>query len=117
MSLLNFNVIKIRCGDVTKTPHFTKSISTVDNRTQKSDGHSESDEEIFVHSVNTETSAEWFAPLSVNGTILPLKIETGAQANLLSMKDYNALKQRPKLKKRETNLTSYNNDIIPTVVT
>ena len=72
----------------------------MNNRTQKSDDHSDNKEEIFVHSVDTVTGDEWFAPLSVNGTILPLKIETGAQANLLSMKDYNALKQRPKLKKR-----------------
>ena len=55
-------------------------------------------------------------PLSVNGTILPLKIDTGAHANLFSMKDYNALKQRSKLKKGETNLTSYNNDNISTTV-
>jgi len=41
--------------------------------------------------------------------------DTGVQANILSMKDYYALKQRPKLKKRETNLTSYNNDNISTV--
>ena len=77
----------------------------MDNRTQKSDAYSESEEEIFVHSVETETGDEWFPPLSVNGTILPLKIDTGAQANLLSIKDYNALKQRPKIKKGETNLT------------
>ena len=62
----------------------TKSISTVDNRTQNYDSHSESEEEIFVHSVDTETGDEWFAPLAVNGTILPLKIDTGAQANLPS---------------------------------
>jgi len=43
--------------------------------------------------------------LSVYGTILPLKIDTGAQANLLSTKDYNVLKQRPKLKKRDNNIT------------
>ena len=70
-------------------------INAVDNRTQKSDGHGDSEEEIFVHSADTETGDEWFAPLSVNGTILPLKIDTGAQANLLSMKNYNAPKQRP----------------------
>jgi len=32
-----------------------KSISTVDNRTQKSDSQSESEEELFFHSVDTET--------------------------------------------------------------
>ena len=95
----------------------TKLICTVDNRTKKSDAHSESEEEIFVHSNDAETCDEWFAPLSVNGTILPLKIDTGAQSNLLSMKDYNVLKQRPKLKERDRNLTSYNNDIILTIGT
>ena len=89
----------------------------MDNCTQKSDEHSESEEEIFVHPVDTEAGDEWLSPLSVNGILLPLKIDTGAQANLLSMKDYNARKQRPKLKKRETNLTLYNNDSIPTVRT
>jgi len=89
----------------------------LDNRTQKSDEHSESEEEIFVHSVDTETGDEWFPPLSINGTILLLKFGTGAEAKLFAMKDYNTLKQRLKLKKRDTNLTSNNNDIIPTVVT
>ena len=56
----------------------------MDKRTPKIDEHSESEEEIFVHSVDTETGDEWFAPLPVNGTILHLKIDTGAQANLLS---------------------------------
>ena len=95
----------------------TKSISTVDNRTQNYDSHSESEEEIFVHSVDTVTGDEWFAPLAVNGTILPLKIDTGAQANLLSMKDYKSLTDRPKLRVRATNLTCYNNSTIPTAGT
>jgi hypothetical protein len=33
------------------------------------------------------------------------------------VKDYDALKQRPKLKKIKINLTSYNNDRIPTIGT
>jgi len=97
--------------------HKTKPISTVDNLKNKSDAHRDSEEEICVHSVDIEIGDEWFMPLSVNGTILPVKIDPGPQANVLSMKDYNVLKQRSNLKKRDTNLTSYNNDIIPTVVT
>ena len=55
----------------------TRLISTLNSRTQKSDAHSESDEEIFVHSVDTETGDKWFASLSVNGTVPPLKMDTG----------------------------------------
>ena len=55
----------------------TKSISTADNRTQKSDERSESEEEIFIYSVDIETGDEWFAPLSLNGTILPPEDQQG----------------------------------------
>ena len=66
-----------------------QSIRIVDNHTQKSNEPSESEEEIFVYPVDTETGDEWSAPLPENGTILPLKNDTVAQTNLLSVKDYN----------------------------
>ena len=54
----------------------------MDNPTQKRDEYIECEEELFVHSVDTETGDAWFAPLSVNGIILLLNIDTEAQANL-----------------------------------
>jgi len=66
--------------------------------------NTESEEEIFFHSVDTERGDGWFASLSVNETILTLKIDMGAQANLLSLKDYNALKQRLKVKEKRNKL-------------
>ncbi|KAJ8341966.1 hypothetical protein SKAU_G00129500 [Synaphobranchus kaupii] len=39
---------------------------------------------------------EWIAHLKVNGTEVPLKLDTGAQVNILPMKDLKRLKNRPK---------------------
>ena len=86
----------------------------MDNRTENSSSDSENEQhDIFVYTVGTKKGDQWIAPLHVNGTLLPLKVDTGAQVNLLSMSDYNALKKRPKLQHKKINLRAYNNQNIP----
>ncbi len=40
---------------------------------------------------------EWIVPLTVNETIIPFKLDTGAQVNLLSMDDYRTFSKKQKL--------------------
>ena len=57
-------------------------------------------------------SGELIAPLNVNNTIIPLKVDTGSQSNILSRGDYMNLTQRPSLFHRYTELRSYEGDLI-----
>ena len=56
---------------------------------------------------------EWIAYLDVNGTDIPLKLDTGAQVNILPMKDFKRLKNKPKVRDKKINLRTYDDKPIP----
>ena len=49
------------------------------------------------YSVNTLTEDDWLIAIETNGSIIPYKIDTGAQVNILSKADYQRVKQKSKL--------------------
>ena len=51
---------------------------------------------------------KWIVPLHINGTIITLKLDTGAKANLISMSDIKAMRDRPKLQRKTLALKDYN---------
>ena len=46
--------------------------------------------------------------LPINGALVALRIDTGAQANLISMTEIKAMKEKPKLIKKTVQLKDYN---------
>lgn len=65
--------------------------------------------------VSAVKSDKWITPLLVNGTVVPFKIDTSAQANLINEKDIKTLKEKPKrLAKNTTPLKAYNGQPIET---
>ena len=46
-----------------------------------------------VQPVNAVQTDKWVAPLLVNGTVVLFRLDTGAKANLISLKDIKALKE------------------------
>lgn len=61
--------------------------------------------------INAETDDKWTAPLSVNGTIVTFKIDTGAKTNLINESDFKALTEKPRrLTGKVTPLKAYNNE-------
>jgi hypothetical protein len=50
-----------------------------------------------VRPVNAVQTDKWVAPLLVNGTVVLFRLDTGAKANLISLKDIKALKEKPKI--------------------
>lgn len=46
--------------------------------------------------------------LQINGAIVALRIDTGAQTNLISMIEINAMKENPKMIKKRVPLEGYN---------
>lgn len=68
---------------------------------------------LTIESINS-SSSDWILPVKVNGTILPMKLDTGAQANVMSKQDFYKLPilQKPKLHHTTQKLKGYNgNDI------
>ncbi|XP_061876955.1 uncharacterized protein K02A2.6-like [Entelurus aequoreus] len=59
--------------------------------------------------VNDVTGEDtWIAPLMINGTVVTMRLETGAKANLISMCDVKAMKNKPQIKRKESGLKDYN---------
>jgi len=62
----------------------------------------------------TAPDDEWIANLDINGTDVSLKLDTGAQVNILPMKDFQRLRKKPKVRDKKVNLKTYDNKTIPT---
>ena len=60
-----------------------------------------------VRPVNAVQTDKWVAPLLVNGTVVLFRLDTGAKANLISLKDIKALKEKSKIQKRTVPLKTY----------
>ena len=78
-------------------------------------------EELFVDIVDRKTEtvlvnsvhSEWIHPLMVNGCIVPCKLDTGAQANVLSQNDLKHFNPVPKVHKTTVSLKGYDGGDIP----
>ena len=56
---------------------------------------------------------DWMVTVNICGSLIPMKLDTGAQANILKESDYYCLKHRPKLLTHKQKLSSYTGDEIP----
>ncbi|XP_014675600.1 PREDICTED: uncharacterized protein K02A2.6-like [Priapulus caudatus] len=110
----------IRCG---KIGHFIKCCPNSDKRKQGQKVHAveteydidnEQSDEFFVDTVNTaNTSQSWIVPLDINGTVLPMKLDTGANANIISEHDFCSIGRKPKLHTSKVKLTAYAGHDVP----
>lgn len=58
--------------------------------------------------VNEENKPGWWIELlDLNGSSVPFKIDTGANVNILSVKDYRLIKNKPKINKPVSTLSAY----------
>lgn len=62
--------------------------------------------------INVVKADKWIAPLQINGTIITLKLDTGAKANLISMSDVKAMREKPKIQRKTLALKDYNGQSI-----
>ena len=67
---------------------------------------------VTVDSVKTQRG-DWICPLVINGSIVPVKLDTGAQVNILSEADYRQLRDRPRLHPTNETLKGYCQGHIP----
>lgn len=64
--------------------------------------------------VNTINADRWVVPLTVNGTKMHMKLDTGAMANLITLKDFNVLDHKPVRENKKVRLRAYNGQMIET---
>ena len=63
-------------------------------------------EEGKVNSINNDD--KWITPLLVNGTIVTMRLDTGAKANLISMSDIKEMQVKPQIHRKRSGLKDYN---------
>ena len=56
--------------------------------------------------VNTINADRWIVPLTVNDTEKHMKLDTGAMANLITLKVFKALHHKPVIKKQKSGIES-----------
>lgn len=60
------------------------------------------------HDGHSRSGQTWLVSLQINGTIVALRIDAGAQANLISIPEIIAIKEKPKIIKKRVSLKDYN---------
>ena len=66
-------------------------------------------DELFIGAIDSENSKDWLITLDSDGLLLTYKLDTGAQANVISTKQFfNKLRKKLTLPKTKTRLTAYN---------
>lgn len=58
--------------------------------------------------INAVKEDKWRAPLKINGTLVTMKLDTGAKANLISVSDIKEMKEKPKIQRVKPALKDYN---------
>ena len=124
-----------KCSNCHKYNHFAKCCTNVkvdqvdveDNQGSKNDikNDSEDSEDEFLISClgstidglsrNNSASIEWLTKVSVNNCHISLKVDTGAQINVISHRDLSLLNPRPKMLRRRITLRSYQGQRIPCI--
>lgn len=65
-------------------------------------------------SVKAVTSDKWILPLQINGSVIPVKLDTGAKLNLICMSDIKSMKEKPHIQKKSVPLKACNGQMIDT---
>ena len=73
------------------------------------------DEHDFVVDAVEESNSNdsWIVPLLVQNVMVPMKLDTGSDVNILPLDDFNSLQHRPHLRQTQVKLTAYNGEDIP----
>jgi len=86
----------------------------MESEQRQHDKHEDDIGDFFVDTVHVETNSQcWIVPLEINGTVIPMKLDTGANANIIGETDYLSIQQRPKLRTSKVKLTAYAGHNVP----
>lgn len=103
------------CHNCNKMNHFSRNCKS-QAKQSKVHALNESDSEEFYVDVVTEQNADkkdWIMELKVNDTDIVMKLDTGAQANVISETVFNKIRPRPKLHATKVKVSGYSGATIP----
>ena len=93
------NTRKVRTVDVEDSDEEGGSDLTIDTVTIEDENI-----EIKIDSLSDDGEEDWIRNIELNGTDTAMKLDTGAQVNILSTTAYKALKNRPKIQQSKVQL-------------
>ena len=94
--------------DVTVIPLEVTKVNNVTPEVTSSDVNKAADVNTKVNHVQLNKPSQWMHGLKINKCIIPVQLDTGAGADILSKEDYMFLKQRPEMRPARVRLTDYN---------
>lgn len=106
------------CNRCHQRGHFERMCQNRDvgslEKEEQSDTNSDS-EEFFMGAINSQKNQEkdWMSKVTVNGQEILFKVDTGAQTNVLPLKEYRKLVDKPKIEQKNIVLRSYTGEQIP----
>ena len=105
------------CNNCGRKNHFKKKCffrSSSNVHSIDEENISDSEKEFFVDSIDTgKQDSKYKLSVKTNGKLVLFKLDTGSDVNILSQKDFNRLRNKPKLQSTKAKLTSYSGDNIP----
>lgn len=107
------------CNNCGKSNHYAKCCKAASKKKVHTVEEDEEDDGEFmidvveVDEVHCSEKDEWIVPIEVNKTIIPFKLDTGAQTNLLSIEDYKTLTVKSKIHPTKTKVTGYTGERVP----
>ncbi|XP_069106252.1 uncharacterized protein [Argopecten irradians] len=98
-----------KCG---KRNHFAKACKSkqkfTDKPTQQVNVVEHIEHELFIDSVECNEGNTWIAPLEIQGNLIPLKIDTGSDVNIIPKNEFDKMRNKPRIHKTKLKLTAYN---------
>ena len=104
------------CHNCGKKNHFSKYCKADAFKKKKVHAVEEEPKEFFVDAVHIKEAKdeeEWIVPLTVNRTIIPFKLDTGASVNLISVNEYEKLTVKSKIFPVKTKVSGYTGEKVP----
>ena len=84
------------------------------NVTTRKKVHIVDEHDFVVDSIDESNNNDsWIVPLLVQNVMIPMKLDTGSDVNILPLDDFNSLQNRPNLRQTQVKLTAYNGEDIP----
>ena len=106
-----------KCKKCGRQNHFAKCCKTKNVHSVETQDNDSSDE-FFVGAIHKTgpqlAKDEWVVPIFINDTVIPFKIDTGSQVNILPSHKFETLKFKPAIDKNAPILRSYTGDKIAT---